>query len=171
MKLRAELWLPQPPETVFPFFADALNLEQITPPWLRFSIVRNGPIAMQRGTRIDYRLRLRSIPFRWQSEITRWEPPFCFRDEQRRGPYRHWSHTHVFSPQGAGTLCTDEVDYEVRGGRWIHRLFVRHELARIFSYRQRALARHFTGREFSIPGAGSAESWSVALFESLPRAA
>lgn len=64
------------------------NLAILTPPWLRFSILTPGPIQMKQGALIDYRLRPRGIPIRWQSEITAWEPPHRFVDEQRRGPYR-----------------------------------------------------------------------------------
>ena len=165
MKLRAQLWLPLSPREVFPFFADAHNLEEITPPWLRFRLLERGPIKMGQGTRIDYRLHLHGVPIRWQSEITLWDPPFCFRDEQRRGPYRRWSHTHTFVAAEDGTLCIDEVDYDVPGGRWIHRLFVRRDVYRIFSYRQRAVARHFTGSEFGLIGCNRESAWSVALFE------
>src|SRR4051812_11093101 len=98
-------WLPADRQAVFSFFGDARNLEAITPPWLEFQILTPGEIRMQAGTLIDYQLRLRRIPVRWQTEITAWEPSRRFVDEQRRGPYRHWRHTHTFSDLDGGTLC------------------------------------------------------------------
>ena len=147
--LTNELWLPHSPEEVFPFFADAGNLERLTPPSLRFRILTPPPIEMAVGTLIDYRISLRGIPMRWQSEITEWEPPYRFVDEQRRGPYRLWVHEHVFMPQeGAtqegGTLARDTVEYAVLGGAIVQRLFVASELERIFEYRNAALRDFFS---------------------------
>jgi ligand-binding SRPBCC domain-containing protein len=141
--LRAELWLPLEPAAVFPFFADAGNLEVITPPWIRFSIRTPGPISMGTGTLIDYRMGVHGVPMRWRTEITGWKPPLWFVDEQRRGPYRLWIHTHYFIPKDGGTLCRDEVEYAVPGGTLVNRLFVRRDLKRIFTYRHEALLRHF----------------------------
>ena len=143
--LTNELWLPQPPAEVFPFFADASNLERLTPPSLRFRILTPPPIEMAVGTLIDYRIRLRGIPMRWQSEITEWEPPHRFVDEQRRGPYRQWIHEHTFTPQDGGTLAVDIVQYAVLGGVTIQRLFVAPELRRIFDYRNATLENYFSG--------------------------
>lgn len=139
----AELWLPQARARVFPFFADARNLETITPPWLKFEVLTPGPIEMRAGTRIDYRLRIRGFPVRWQSEITAWEPEHRFVDEQRRGPYRLWRHTHTFEEREGGTLCRDEVEYAVFGGALINWLLVRRDVEMIFRYRQEVLTRLF----------------------------
>ena len=142
--LTNELWLPQQPQDVFPFFADAFNLERLTPPSLGFQVLTPPPIEMKVGTLIDYRVRLRGIPMRWQSEITEWEPPHRFVDEQRRGPYRMWIHEHTFTSQDGGTMAKDTVRYAVLGGAIVQRLFVASELKRIFQYRNAALKDHFS---------------------------
>jgi len=134
--LETELWVPQRRERVFSLFADAFQLEAITPPWLNFQVITPGPIVIGPGTTIDYRLRLHGIPIRWQSEISAWEPPFRFVDEQRRGPYRWWWHEHVFEEQNGGTLCRDRVEYGVPGGWLANRLFVERDVKRIFEYRR-----------------------------------
>jgi ligand-binding SRPBCC domain-containing protein len=144
---RAELWLPQPRPVVFAFFAEARNLEAITPPWLNFEVLTPAPIALRPGARIDYRLRLHGIPFRWQTEITAWEPPCRFIDSQRKGPYRRWVHTHTFTERDGGTWCTDDVSYAVPGGALIERLFVRRDVERIFAFRAAALRRRFGARD------------------------
>jgi ligand-binding SRPBCC domain-containing protein len=90
---------------------------------------------MKAGTLIDYRLRIRGLPVRWQTEITAWQPPHRFVDEQKRGPYRLWVHEHRFESKAGGTLCTDHVRYAVPGGEWVHRLFVRRDVERIFAFR------------------------------------
>lgn len=110
--LHREQHLPGPPEAVFPFFADAHNLEAITPPLLRFRIVTPGPIEMRVGTLIQYRLRLHGLPISWLTSIQAWEPPHRFVDQQIRGPYALWHHTHTFTDDSAGgTLMTDTVRY------------------------------------------------------------
>jgi hypothetical protein len=141
--LTTELWLGRPLAEVFPFFADAGNLDLITPPWLRFEIVTPRPMEMKAGALIDYRLRLHGLPVRWQSEITVWQPPDLFVDEQRRGPYRIWHHKHTFTERDGGTLVRDYVRYAVWGGALVNRLFVQRDVAAIFGYRQQTLRELF----------------------------
>lgn len=141
-----ELWLPVAREKVFPFFADARNLEVITPPWLNFKILTPGEIPMRVGALIDYQIRIHGWPVCWQTKITEWNPPFSFRDEQLRGPYRLWRHTHTFEEKDGGdggTLCRDRVEYAVPGGALVNRLFVRRDVEKIFAYRAGALQKHF----------------------------
>ena len=134
---------------MFPFFADALNLERITPPWLGFRVVTPGPIAMGPGTLIEYRLRLHRLPVHWLTRIEVWEPPVRFVDAQVRGPYRAWRHEHRFSPapDGRGTLMRDRVDYALPLGPLgdlAHALFVARDLRRIFDHRAASVAGYFT---------------------------
>jgi ligand-binding SRPBCC domain-containing protein len=143
--LTASVHLSAPLARVFPFFADAENLESITPPWLRFRILTPLPIAMAEGALIDYRLRLHGIPFGWRTEIAVWQPPERFVDRQLAGPYLSWVHEHVFVPTPAGTLVTDRVRYRPRGGQLAQALFVGRDVRRIFAFRQAALLARFGG--------------------------
>lgn len=142
-RLTTEQTLPQPIEEVFAFFTEARNLEAITPPWLKFHVETPAPIEMQAGRLIDYRLRVHGIPLRWQSEISVWEPPYRFVDEQRRGPYRLWHHEHTFAECDEGTLVWDQVDYAVPGGWLANLLLVRRDLRKIFRYRSQKLREIF----------------------------
>lgn len=142
--LHTEFWLPRSPDEIFPFFAEARNLETITPPWLKFEVLTPSPIAMRPGAFIDYRIRVHGWPIRWRTEITEWDPPFRFVDVQLRGPYSLWHHTHSFAERDGGTFCGDHVRYRPRGGALMHWLFVRRDSERIFQYRQRRLKELFS---------------------------
>ena len=140
--LTREQVLPGEPEEVFSFFADAFNLEAITPPWLRFRVVTPGPLEMGPGTLIEYRLRLHRVPIRWLTRIEAWEEGRRFVDVQVRGPYRLWHHSHTFQGHADGTLVRDEVRYALPLGplgRLAHAAFVRRDLERIFDFRRAAL--------------------------------
>lgn len=128
---------------VFAFFSDAANLDSITPPWLSFRTVTSQPIEMHAGAVIDYRLRVRGFPVRWRSEITEWEPPYHFVDEQIRGPYRRWIHAHKFEPRNGGTLVYDDVQYAVPFDWLLHKLIVRPDVECIFAYRADCLRKRF----------------------------
>jgi ligand-binding SRPBCC domain-containing protein len=113
--------LPRPRDQVFAFFADAANLARITPPELGFEIVTPRPIHLSQGACIEYRLNLFGIPFSWHTEIQRWNPPEAFVDVQRRGPYKHWVHTHRFREEQGATMIEDEVQYALpRTHRWVN---------------------------------------------------
>ena len=147
----SELWLPVLPDKLFPFFADASNLEMITPGWLHLRILTPLPIEMCEGTLIDYRLRIHGVPIRWRTLISAWEPPRRFVDEQVRGPYRLWIHEHTFEPREGGTLVRDHVRYAVPADWLVHRWFVRPDIERIFAHRGEVLRRLFTNEEQDGP--------------------
>jgi ligand-binding SRPBCC domain-containing protein len=145
--LETALELPLPIETVFGFFAEPANLERITPPELRFRIVTPPSKPIRVGTRIQYRLRLFGVPFGWTTLISEWDPPHGFRDEQLRGPYAVWEHTHLFEPTPDGTRIRDRVRYRLPlwpVGEMVYPV-VRAQLQRIFKYRQAAVRAALLG--------------------------
>ena len=130
-------------DEVFAFYADARNLEAITPEWLHFRITTPQPIEMREGALIEYELKLHGLPISWLTRIDEWVPGERFVDRQLSGPYRLWHHTHTFEPDGAGgTLMRDRVRYALPLGPLgavAHRAFVRRDLERIFDYRRDAV--------------------------------
>ena len=154
--LRREQRLPGPPEAVFPFFADAGNLEAITPDWLSFRIVTPRPIEMRVGALIEYRLRLHGVPVSWLTRIEEWDADPArprFVDAQLTGPYKLWHHTHEFEPDGAAhTIMRDTVRYALPFAplsELARRAFVARDLERIFDYRR----DYLTVRVPSMPAA------------------
>ena len=146
MKIRefkSEIWLPLPQDQLFSFFADAANLEILTPPWLHFKILTPLPIEMREGTLIDYKLQIHSLPVKWHTRISSWHPPHFFVDEQLRGPYRKWVHKHMFDPADGGTLVRDLVNYAVPFDFFVHSWLVRPDIEKIFRYRSDQLRKHF----------------------------
>ncbi|QDV89252.1 Polyketide cyclase / dehydrase and lipid transport [Phycisphaerae bacterium RAS2] len=135
--------LALPIGNVFSFFSDPHNLDLLTPPYMHFRIESQSPDHMAIGTRLLYTIRWRGLPMRWLTEIVEWEPGRRFVDQQIRGPYRRWHHTHTFEPDGDGTIMEDIVEYALPLGpigRLAHALMVRRDVHQIFDYRAQRIA-------------------------------
>lgn len=136
-----------PLDETFDFFSRPENLGRITPPWLSFTMVSDDT-DMREGLRIEYRVRPLGFPQKWVSEITAWEPPHRFVDEQLAGPYERWHHEHVFRPVDGGTEVADTVTYALPFGplgRLAHAILVRRQLESIFEYRSEKLPELLEG--------------------------
>lgn len=138
--------IERPRAEVFDFFADAGNLEKITPPELNFHIITALPIDIRRGALIEYQLKLRGIPIKWKTEITQWNPPHDFVDTALKSPYRQWIHLHTFEENEKGeTVMQDRVRYRLPLeplGDLAH-WYVKRELNYIFDYRYKVIEEIF----------------------------
>jgi|ERR1700677_2420665 ligand-binding SRPBCC domain-containing protein len=140
-RLTREQWIPKPLDEAFAFFARPENLEEITPPFLKFHIVQ-ADRELHAGSLIHYRLRVHGLPMRWTSEITVWDPPQRFVDVQVKGPYALWRHQHEFAADGDGTRISDDVQYALPFGfvgQMAHAIMVRRDVEGIFEFRRKKL--------------------------------
>jgi ligand-binding SRPBCC domain-containing protein len=145
-ELVREQLIPRPLDEVFPFFADAGNLQRITPPWLHFKILTPLPLDIRTGSLLDYQISLFGVPMKWRTRIEEFTPQVRFVDRQLRGPYRLWHHTHEFTAVAGGTQMRDTVRYEMPFGPLgtvTHALMVKHMLKRIFDYRNETIVQQF----------------------------
>lgn len=159
----AEQWLAYPVEAVFAFFANPENLPRLMPAWQKARIeeasfipppprpdsAAGRTIAAGAGTRMI--LSFRPFPYApiripWDAEISEfaWNDHFC--DIQHRGPFAYWRHCHRLEPQARdgnpGTLLLDRIEYELSLGALgdlVNSLFIRHQMASTFRYRQQRL--------------------------------
>lgn len=146
-------YIDYPIEQVFKFFSDETNLEQLTPPYLNFHVVKKSTPSLQKGSLIDYKLKIHGVPTTWQTEIVDWQPNIQFIDTQRKGPYSMWHHTHIFKKMGDGTFMMDRVLYKLPMGIWgsfFAGKFVENDVNNIFEYRKSCMSKLFPLKNVSI---------------------
>ena len=148
-RLQCSMTVDAPLADVFRFFEDPRNLERITPPWLNFKILDPEKLVMRKGELIDYLIRWMGVPLKWRTRIADYQPPAMFIDQQIRGPYTLWHHTHTFEQTPQGVLIHDQVDYRLPLGPLgtiAHAVMVKAQLLGIFRYRQTAISEVFGGK-------------------------
>lgn len=139
-------WVPTSKEGAFDFFKDEKNLERITPELLNFKVLTKSTDEIQEGTLIDYQLKIRGVPAKWRTLISKWNPPHQFMDSQLKGPYRRWEHTHSFVELKGGTLLLDQIVYNVplkKIGNLFAGFIVKKDVETIFSYRKKIIKEIF----------------------------
>jgi uncharacterized protein (TIGR01777 family) len=146
---RVKQWLPVKRNEVFSFFAEAKNLEKITPPFLNFKIRDMSTDQIEKGTIINYSLKLHFLPMNWRTEITHWNEGESFTDFQQKGPYQKWDHTHSFFDYKGGTLVDDYVVYKLPFGflgDFFGNWYVKRDVNKIFGYRTNVIGSLFESK-------------------------
>ena len=144
-------FINKPIEDVFEFFSKPDNLSVITPPRLGFKILTPTPIDMSTGRLIDYKIYLMGIPIHWRTLITDFDPPHMFVDQQIKGPYTMWHHTHTFQKVDGGVEIKDRVVYSIPFsilGRLLNFLWIRKDLENIFNYRKKVIDELFENDDY-----------------------
>lgn len=144
--LNQKQWVSKNIEDVWEFFSSEKNLERITPEFLNFQVEKLSTPKIQKGSLIDYRLKIHGVPVKWRTKITSFEPQRYFQDIQLRGPYKVWHHCHYFDRLGEGTLIIDHIKFKVPFGKiggLIAYPFVRKDVEKIFQYRRGMVAKIF----------------------------
>ena len=143
-------FFPNHGHELFDFFKEANNLENITPPLLKFKVLNSSTEDVEEGTIINYKLKVHGVPFRWRTEIKSWKPPFQFRDFQQKGPYNIWDHTHSFYKTDEGLLMEDYVIFKLPVAALTTPVvspLVNKDVNEIFSYRRKVLDEKFLSKD------------------------
>ena len=94
------------------------------------------------GEFVTWQARHFGVTWTMTSEITEWDRPHRFVDEQVHGPFRSFWHEHVFTPVDRGTQLRDRVRFEAPLGvlgRLAERMVLRRYMPRLIDVRNEFL--------------------------------
>ena len=164
------------PEALFAWHLRPGAFERLVPPWESVR-VEGDPPGLADGSRLRFSIRKGPLRFRWTALHRDLVPGVQFVDEQERGPYARWVHTHRFLPgEAGGAILEDHVDYRLPLG-WFGGALAggatRSMLDRLFPFRHKRtrddLARHaafarFGPQRVAITGATGLVGSALAAF-------
>lgn len=130
-----------PVDEVFSWHSRKGAFERLSPPWDPPVVIKKiGTIKKNDETL--FKMKAGPIPIIWHAKHTSYEKNVFFKDEQFKGPFASWTHTHTFEAAEGGCILTDTIDYELPISRIsgiLNKLFVEKKLGRIFTYRHKTL--------------------------------
>ncbi len=144
--------------SVFAFFKDPTNLPSLMPPYLNVQVTWKSDEVLRAGSIVRSRFSIFGLSRTVESVISRYEDGVRFTDEQLKGPFRRWVHSHEFRQVDSGVEVIDHVHYELPFGPvglLADLLLARWQLRHMFGYRAIKLAEMFS---FAAPERGSSPS-------------
>jgi len=142
----AKQYIDRPIEEIWDFFSAEENLERITPTFMNFHVVNKSTDNIEKGSIIDYKLKVHGIPMKWKTEILELDKGVKFVDFQLSGPYKMWHHTHTFHKLAQGTLIEDKVKFQVPMGALgslVATKFILSDIHSIFDFRKKIISKEF----------------------------
>lgn len=124
---------------LYDFLIHPANAVLVTPAHLKPRLIE-GPERLEVGSRIAVQIRRFGIPQTMYAEVKRLEPGRLLQDDQVKGPFRRWSHTHALEPLGPGrTRMIDRIEFEKPApplGWLVSESFILNDLQQMFRYRE-----------------------------------
>ena len=150
--------IPASVQDVFQWHERTGALERLIPPWDPLEVVFKTP-GIHRGAQTVMKIPARPFPFKltWIAAHTDYVKNRRFQDVQIKGPFKQWTHTHSFMPDGDGCLLKDHIAYALPAymlGPLFGNALIHRKLKRIFRFRHTILSRdlsHHRKHAFSRP--------------------
>jgi ligand-binding SRPBCC domain-containing protein len=112
----ARLELPCAAEVAFDFLAQPENIKKISPPDMGLFFVE-APERLSLGTKMHFKVQVFGVAREAVHEVTQFDEPLSFTEQQVKGPLGHWVHDHIFEPDGEGSVVViDRIEFQPPGG-------------------------------------------------------
>jgi uncharacterized protein (TIGR01777 family) len=139
-----------PAPKVFEWHTRPGAFQRLTPPWEKIEFLKAESI--RDGHEASFQTHIGPFHATWLARYKEYVEGRQFVDEQVRGPFARWVHTHKVIPEINSTcLMKDQIDYEIPWGQnkgWIAR-WVARRLDRLFRFRHERLQNDFKRLTFS----------------------
>ena len=132
--------IARPIHEVFQFCLDGTNFQKIAPN-REEPVPETDETLVKEGHVYPFRQWTMGIPMRWTMHVVEVVPNERFVDELLYGPMRYVRHSHLFEPDGDGTIYTDVLEYRPYLGPLLQWLLVSNEMHQTFTHRQREMKR------------------------------
>jgi len=132
-----------PVEAVFKWHSRPGAIERLSPPWDPLKVLsRSGGI--EKGAQVTLAMKTGPFPYKWFARHTDYRENEFFRDEQIKGPFSEWVHSHRFEPDGNNRcILEDSIEYRLpfhSASKFITQSIINKKLERIFTYRHKITA-------------------------------
>ncbi len=97
-----------PVEAVFKWHSRPGAIERLSPPWDPLKVLcLSGGIEI--GAKVTLAMKAGPFPYKWFARHTDYRENEFFRDEQIKGPFSEWIHTHRFEPDGKNRCVLEDI--------------------------------------------------------------
>lgn len=138
------LELSIPAHQAYQFFIRPQNLLELNPPEVQFTLIE-APEFVALGTRVTFEVSAMGFTQRSVHEITAFEQPNRFVEQQIEGPLRQWVHEHHFEPIADDLVrISDSIEFLPPGGMagfLMNEDRIRGGLEKLFRFREKQLRR------------------------------
>lgn len=125
--------------TLFAWHERPGAFQRLTPPWREIRLISQAG-GIRDGGSVVFRSRAGLLPFTWHAVHRDFLPGRRFVDEQRKGPFARWVHTHEVTPgvMSGTAVLTDTVEFALPNHSLAWRFAgagMKRDLERMFAFR------------------------------------